>query len=111
MILEIITIENIASIATAIGVAFAAWQIFQTHRLAQTTFEDSLDQQYRSLAMLIPVNALIGKSIPENEKKEVREIIYNYLDLCNEQIYLRVKNRVTENRWKDWQSKWGGGRS
>ena len=32
----------------------------------------------------------------------MREIIYNYLDLCNEQTYLRQKKRISKNRWKEW---------
>lgn len=97
------TLDNIASIATALGVAIAAWQIRESRKISQSTFEDSLDQQYRKLAMQIPVDALIGKAVPEGKKAEVREIIYNYLDLCNEQIYLRAKDRIKEERWKDWQ--------
>jgi len=92
---------TVASIATAIGVCIAAWQIRESRKLAQTTFEDGLDQQYRKLAMGIPVDALIGE--PINVKKdELREIIYNYLDLCNEQTYLRQKKRIGKNRWKEW---------
>ena len=94
--------DTIASFATAIGVAIAAWQIWESRRLAQTKFEDSLDQQYRNLAMQIPVDALIGKPTPKEKKAEVREIIYNYLDLCNEQVYLRKKKRIRKVRWKDW---------
>ena len=100
--------DTIASIATAIGVCIAAlgvciaaWQILESRKLAQTSFEDGLDQQYRKLAMDIPVDALIGKPI-NNKKDELREIIYNYLDLCNEQTYLRQKKRISKNRWKDW---------
>jgi hypothetical protein len=97
------TVNDFASIATAFGVAVAAWQIWENGKLAQSTFEDSFDQQYRKLAMEIPVDALIGTPIPEAKKLIVREIIYNYLDLCNEQVYLRVKKRVRTERWKDWQ--------
>ena len=60
--------DTIASIATAIGVIFAACQIWQSKRLAQVTFEDSLDQQYRDLAMQIPVDVLLGKKSPDNKK-------------------------------------------
>ncbi len=94
--------DTLASFATSIGVGIAAWQIWENRKLAQTTFEDSLDQQYRSLAMQIPVDVLIGKPILEDKKPDVREIIYNYLDLCNEQAYLRKKKRVSDLRWKDW---------
>lgn len=94
--------DTIAYIATAIGVCVAAWQIGESRKLAQTSFEDGLDQQYRNLAMDIPVDALIGKSVYDGKGK-LREIIYNYLDLCNEQIYLRKKKRISKNRWKDWK--------
>ena len=94
--------DTIASIATAVGVGIAAWQLWEGRKLAQTTFEDSFDQQYRSLAMQIPVNALIGKPVPDESKKAVREQIYNYLDLCNEQVYLRKKKRICHTRWVDW---------
>jgi len=95
--------DTIASIATAIGVCIAAWQIWESRKIAQTSFEDGLDQQYRNLAMDIPVDALIGKSV-NHGKGKLREIIYNYLDLCNEQIFLRKKKRISKNRWKDWNS-------
>ena len=94
--------DTIASVATAIGIFFVAWQIWQSHKLAQTAFEDSLDQQYRDLAMQIPVDVLIGKPTPEKKKEEIREIVYNYLDLCNEQVYLRKKKRISNTRWVDW---------
>ncbi len=94
--------DTLASIATAIGVLFAVWQFRESAKLAQSTFEDSLDQQYRVLSMAIPVDALIGKSIPDNKKDEVRELIYNYLDLSNEQIFLRKKKRISKDTWVDW---------
>ena len=94
--------DTIASIATAFGVIFAACQLWLSKRLAQVTFEDSLDQQYRNLAMQIPVDVLLGKNSPENNYSDIREIIFNYLDLCNEQVYLRKKKRVSETRWKEW---------
>lgn len=94
--------NTIASLATAVSVGIAAWQIRESRKLAQTTFEDSLDKQYRRLVMKIPVDALIGKPMPDERKREVREMIFNYLDLCNEQAYLRNKKRVTKSRWNDW---------
>jgi len=95
--------NTIASIATSIGVGIAAWQIWESRKLAQTKFEDSFDQQYRSLAMGIPVDALIGRAVDHEEKQDVREKIYNYLDLCNEQIYLRKKKRIRYSRWAVWR--------
>ncbi len=94
-------LEIISQVATAIGVSIAAWQLWESRKIAQTSFEDGIDQQYRNIAMIIPVDVLIGDPVKDN-KNELREIIYNYLDLCNEQTYLWQKKRISENRWKDW---------
>jgi len=94
-------LEKISQVATSIGVIIAAWQLWKSRTIAQTSFEDSLDQQYRNLAKDIPVDALIGVPIKDNKNK-LREVIYNYLDLCNEQAYLWRKKRISKNRWKDW---------
>jgi hypothetical protein len=54
--------NTIASVATAIGVAIGVWQIREGAKIAQAQFEDALDQQYRSLAEDIPVDALLDWS-------------------------------------------------
>lgn len=52
--------------------------------------------------MELPVNVLIGKPINPNEKEHVRELIYNYFDLANEQAYLRAKRRICRHTWTSW---------
>jgi len=96
--------DSIASIATAIGVGIAAWQIWESRKLTGASFEDSFDQQYRELSFTIPVNALLGKPLDEGKEDQARESVYNYLDLCNEQIYQRAKRRISEERWHEWAS-------
>ena len=96
--------DSIASIATAIGVGIAAWQIWESRKLSGALFEDSFDQQYRELSHTIPVNALLGKPLDEGKEDQAREAVYNYLDLCNEQIYQRAKHRISEERWHEWSS-------
>ena len=93
-------IDAVVSLAT-IGVFIAVWQIWESKKLAETSFENGLNQEYRELVRDIPMDALIGK--PINDKNDgLREIIYNYLDLCNEQTYLRQIKRISKSRWKDW---------
>jgi len=96
--------DSIASIATAIGVGIAAWQIWEARKLTSAAFEDSFDQQYRELSYNIPVNALLGKPLDTGKEDQAREAVYNYLDLCNEQIYQRSKKRISEERWHEWAS-------
>lgn len=99
-----IAATTIGSLATAIGVCFGAWQIKVGKDQDQATFEDSLDQQYRSLAMDLPVNVLIGEPVEESDRNKVRELIFNYLDLANEQVYLRSKGRICKHTWSSWSS-------
>lgn len=94
--------DGIASIATAVGVCIAAWQISESKKKSSAAFEDSFDQQYRELSYSIPVNAFLGKDLREDEKDNAREAVYNYLDLCNEQVYQRTKKRISESRWSEW---------
>ncbi|PHR56215.1 MAG: hypothetical protein COA44_08585 [Arcobacter sp.] len=98
------TWEKIASGVTALGVFIAAWQLHETRLLASASFEDSFDKQYRELIYSIPVNVLLSKPIDKNKEDSTRETIYNYLDLCNEQIYQRSKKRISEERWTEWVS-------
>lgn len=102
MILLSIDWSTIASIATAIGVVVMTWQLKEARAIAQSSFEDSFDQQYRELARGIPVDALIGNHVQENHKENTRELIYNYLDLSNEQAYFRLCGRVRKRTWEGW---------
>ena len=96
--------NSIVSIFTAVGVLLAAFQLRVSSKIAQSEFEDSIDQQYRELTKGIPVDALIGKRVSEEKKELTRELIYNYLDLCNEQTFLRKNKRVRKGTWVDWCS-------
>jgi hypothetical protein len=90
------------STVTAIGVAFGAREMRLAKKQSQAEFEDSLDQQYRMLSMELPVDVLIGKEVKEEDRILVRELIYNYFDLANEQAYLRAKGRITKLTWSSW---------
>jgi hypothetical protein len=90
------------AVVTGVGVMFGAWQIRLTQKQSQAEFEDSFDQQYRVLTMELPVDILIGKEIKDEQKSHIRELIYNYFDLANEQAYLRAKGRITRHTWNSW---------
>lgn len=95
-------LELISASATAIGVCFAAWQIREGRKIAQNEFENNLDAQYRNLIQQIPADVLLEKEAADT-KGNYREIIFNYLDLSNEQIYLRKQGRVSDSRWENWK--------
>ncbi|MFW5452786.1 hypothetical protein [Thioalkalivibrio sulfidiphilus] len=93
----------VAGFATAIGVAIAAWQIWRTAEQSKTTFEDALSKEYRELIRAVPYKALIGQELTDDEILGCKDAIFNYLDFCNQQIYLRSKKRIRCDTWMEWQ--------
>jgi len=94
---------DVGSIATAIAVLVAAWQVKQNNILHRADYEDAFDRQYRDLAMIIPMDAFLGKE-QNSRPEEVREAVFNYFDLSNEQIYQHSKGRISSDTWKDWSA-------
>ncbi len=92
-----------ASVAIAIGVGIAAYQIWQTKRQSVISFEDDFTRQYREIIQRIPVKALINENLSEDDFQMALNEIYNYIDLTNEQIFLRRQNRIRLKPWENWQ--------
>jgi len=95
-------LDTAAKLATAVGIFLAVWQLWRTKQQAITSFEDQLAREYRQLARKIPVAALLGQELPEETFEKVREEIYNYIDLSNEQVFLRQNNRISKATWMNW---------
>jgi hypothetical protein len=98
--MEVVT--AIASVATAVAVFFAWGQIRLTKQQAITQFEDGLGREYREIAQRIPVKALLGEEIEEKLYEEALDDFYHYIDLTNEQVFLRQNNRITLKTWENW---------
>jgi len=96
------TLSTISSIATAVAVIVAAWQLWLAHRQSVTTFEDSLAREYREIAASLPTKALLGEELSEEEYKEHFDEFYHYFDLCNEQAFLHQRGRIRRSTWKFW---------
>jgi hypothetical protein len=92
-----------SNLATAVGVAVAASQLFATRRQAVSAFEDSLNAQYRALIDRIPMEALLGEALSAVSLAGVLPHFYRYFDLCNEQAFLRKHRRVSERTWENWK--------
>lgn len=92
----------VGSLATAIGVLLAWWQIRVAGRQSATAFEDALAREYRDLAQRIPVSALLGDVLSAEEIQDNLDDFYSYVDLSNEQTYLRQKGRLRRDTWTNW---------
>ena len=104
MITFIIEVLNtLVPYATVFGVGVAAYQIRRSNIQQRVMFEDSINKEYRDIIQRIPYKVLIGDEVPLSEANAVHNEIYNYMDLCNEQIYLRMSDRVSKKTWNNWQ--------
>ena len=92
-----------ATVATTVGVFLAGYQIKKTSDLHKTQFEDSLAKEYRDLVQNIPVKALLGEKLNAEEFERAKPFLFHYINLTNDQIFLRSKGRVGEKTWIDWK--------
>lgn len=93
-----------ASVASAIGVFLAFRQLKLTKYVAQTLFEDNLGREYRDLIAQLPVEALLGEPLPEEEYRRAFDELFRYIDLSNEQVFLRQRRRVSAAVWVYWST-------
>ena len=92
----------VGSVVTAAGVVFAAWQLKQAAAHARTDFEDDLSREYRELSRKIPTAALLGHEVTDGEFAKAFPALFQYVDLTNEQVTLRMNGRVRKATWSDW---------
>lgn len=93
-----------AAIATALGLAFAVIQLRSAARQAVLDFEDTLAAEYRALAASLPIEALLGGTLSDEEHRETLDEFYHYFDLSNGQIFLRRQGRVSKRTFSFWCS-------
>ena len=94
-------ITDAAGVATAVGVLFGAAQLLLSRAQARTTFEDGLSGQYRQIIKPRLMEGLLQPLLPD-ERAAVAPY-YEYFDLCNEQVFLRMQGRVSRRTWNEWQ--------
>ena len=102
-------VEAIASCVTAFfsavtagGVIVVFMQIRWSRKQNVTQFEDEMSRQYREILKTIPVKAMLGDELSQEEFEQAENGIYHYLDLTNEQVFLRQNERVSPETWKSW---------
>lgn len=95
--------QTIANLATAVGVGVAAWQLFESCRHVQSQFEDGLLEHYREISRRLPLDALLGRPLTEEQLRRSLTDFYQYFDLSNEQALLGSKRRLRRRTWENWR--------
>lgn len=84
------------------GVFLAYLQVRAAKQYAQTSFEDELSREYRSIVGQLPSSAFYLDSDIELDD-ETRRAFYRYFDLSNEQLFLVRQGRVSESIAEQWR--------
>jgi hypothetical protein len=98
-----LSIQELAAAATPLSVLVLAYQLWQRKKQFTTEFEDSLTDEYRNILLDIPVDALLDDSDEDEYRGELKSY-YRYIDLSNEQIFLRKEGRVSKSTWENWRA-------
>ena len=81
----------------------AWWQLREPKQQAVTQFEDGLSREYRELTQRLPTEALLGEELPEERYRETLDEFFHYVDLSNEQVFLRLTGSVSLQTWNNWR--------
>jgi len=92
-----------AAVVSALGLFLTFWQVRLVKKLATTQFEDTLGREYRELAGRLPTKALLGEKLTNEEHAAAMDEFIHYIDLCNEQVFLRRCERITLTTWEYWR--------
>ena len=98
--------SDLASFATILGsgsIILVLVQIAQQSAIARSTFENLFVAQYQQLIQRLPINALLGGELSDDERRQYIQEFYHYIDLCNTQAYHHAKKRITKATWTEWQ--------
>lgn len=97
-------ISAIATCVAAVGVWYARGQLLTSREIAQLQFEDALAKEYRDLVNRLPARVMLGEQLNSENYLKAFDELYRYMDLSNEQICLRQRERISREVWLSWRS-------
>lgn len=93
---------DIASLATAVGLFIAIWQLRQQQALARSQFEEGMVARYWNILDRLSVEARLGHVAALTE--EDRRAAHSYFKLSDEEIYLaRARKKIRKETWATWR--------
>lgn len=95
-------VSAVAASISALAVILAMLQLRTTKAINQLEFEDGLNKEYRDLVARIPTKALLGSGLSPQEYQDAFDELYRYVDLCNQQVFLRRQKRISADVWGQW---------
>lgn len=96
-------ISATAGVATALGVAFAAFQLRETRQQRQSEFELRFSDRYDEVVARVPLEMLLGEQDYDPSHRDARRAFYDYFELCEQECYYRQQRRIGDKTWNDWR--------
>ena len=93
----------LGSLATAVAVLVAVWQLRIAKEQARTAFEDDLSREYRAIVGDLPPQAFYMKGPEFTADDKSMRAFYRYVDLSNEHLFLAQLGRVNPKTVEQWQ--------
>lgn len=100
--MDIAFIDAVASVLTTIGVIIGLTGLYISWRHRTIEFEDDLNREYRNLAIHIPSKAFFGETLSDDEYEDAFPYLLRYIDLSNEQVFLRQQGKISKGIWGYW---------
>jgi hypothetical protein len=103
--LSSVSLADLAALATALGVVGVALQLWYSRTQARTALEDGLTTEYREIVLNLPTDAFFEPSearTADGFMLHLRDYL-RYVDLCNQQVFLRSQRRVSRKTWLLWR--------
>lgn len=100
--------DDLSSLATAIGVLAASYQLWQGRRQLRAGFERTFVERYEHIVRDIDLEVILDGAPVDFDDADVARALFHYFELCEEELYYRAHRRVSRATWRDW---WYGIRS
>lgn len=100
MVVAAVTLSDIASTATALGLVAIAYQLVLARAQLRTSFEQTFASRYQTITARLPLPLLLGESTDLDPVSE--RALYDYFELCEEELYFRRSGRISSRTWREW---------
>jgi hypothetical protein len=60
-------------------------------------------REYRELTARIPTKAMLRAELTDDEYERALDELYHYIDLSNDQVFLRQRERISLATWENWR--------
>ena len=99
------SLSDLAALATSLGVVLVAAQLSFARKQARTALEDELSKEYRDIALALPPEAFFDPATGNDVQDFNADLpaYLRYIDLTNQQVFLRQQRRVSRRTWQLWR--------